>query len=105
MQAGALVGADDDFTTGYTFGFRDCGADSFSAVESLFRITEKNLPGGGERNFAAGAIEQARANFLFKRTDLRRDRRLRTETLLGGSRERTEPRNFDEGFQLIEIHG
>ena len=60
--------------------------------------------GSRERDFAAAAVEQARANLFFQSADLRGNRRLRTEALLRGAGEAQRARHFQKRFQLIKIH-
>jgi hypothetical protein len=63
-------------------------------LQSFFGILLEDFAGAGNGDFSSAAVEQPGSNFFFQRANLRRNRRLRTETALRRSREAPEPRDF-----------
>ena len=104
VQAGAFVGADDDFAAGNALHLGNGDHHGLAGVQRLFHVLQKSLAGGGERDFAAGTVEQLGADFFLDAANLRRNRRLGAETLLRRPRERGVPRHFEKGFELVEVH-
>src|SRR5207302_1909569 len=49
-------------------------------------------------------FQQLGADVFFKRTDLRRDRWLRAEAFLRGTRKAGEASYLEKGFQLVKVH-
>ncbi len=104
MKASALVRSHDDFTARNPLGFRNCREHSFARFNGLFRVLEKKLSRSRQRDFASRAVQQPGANLFFEGTDLRGNGGLRAKTLLRGSGERAQARDFEKGLELVEIH-
>jgi hypothetical protein len=98
VQAGAFVGAYNQFSAGDALGFGDGDANGFACFDGFLGVLEEELAGLGERDFAARTVKQAGTNVFLQRADLGGNGGLGAKTLLGGARERTEPRNFQESF-------
>ena len=70
VQAGAFIGAHDDLSPGYAFGFGNRGQDGLAGFKNFFSIFLEQLAGGGDGDFAAGAVEQLGADFFLQGSDL-----------------------------------
>ena len=104
IEAGALVGADDDLAARYSMRVSHRGQHLAPRFQRVLGKLLENAPGGGKGNAAAPAVQQLGADFLLEGADLRRDGWLGAETPLGCAREATQPRYFEKSFQLIEVH-
>ncbi len=104
VEAGAFVGADDDFAARDALHFGDGDQHGFAGVEGVFDVFLEGLAGRSEGNFAAGAVKQFGADFFLQAADLRGNCWLGAETFLRGARERGVPGHFEECFELVEIH-
>ena len=98
VEAGAFVGADDDFAARDALGFGDLGEDIFAVLDSFFGVLIKELAGGGDGDAASRAVEEAGADLFFEGANLRGDGGLRTEALLGGAGKAGEARDLQENF-------
>ncbi len=105
MQAGAFVRSYDDFAARHALHLGNRDQHGLAGVESFLDILLEGFATRGQRDFAAGAVEQLGSDFLFQRANLRRNGGLGAETLLRRARERSVPRHFEEGFELIKVHG
>jgi hypothetical protein len=65
----------------------------------------KGLAGGGERDFAAGAVKELGAHFVLDGANLGGDGGLGAETLLRSPGKRGMTGYFEEGLDLVEVHG
>lgn len=65
VEAGAFVGADNEFAAGNALGLRDGDADRLAGLDGFLCVFQEQLSGLGEGDFATRAVEQASANFLF----------------------------------------
>ena len=104
VQAGAFVRADDDFAAGNALHLGDGDQHGLAGVERFLDIFLERLAGGGERDLAAGAVEQLGADFFLQAANLGRNGGLGAETLLRRARERGVPRHFEKRFELVEVH-
>ncbi|MCY1182798.1 hypothetical protein D9M73_233760 [compost metagenome] len=68
------------------------------------RLVEEQPPGRGQGDAAVGAVEQARADFLFQRLDLLAQRRLGNAQLSGGAAEMQLLGDGDEVTQVTQLH-
>ena len=98
MQAGAFIGAHDDLSAGHAFGFGNRGQDRLAGFKNLFSIFLEQLAGGGDGNFAAGAVEQLGADFFLQGADLGGDGRLGAKTLLRRAGEGAVARDLEKRF-------
>ena len=98
VQAGAFVGAHDDFAAGHALGFGDGGQHRLAGFKNFFSIFLEELAGGGDGDFPAGAVEQLGADFFLQGADLGRDGRLGAEALLRGPGEGAVARDFEKRF-------
>ena len=73
-------------------------------LECVFRIALENFAGRRYGDFPAAAIKQLGPNLFLERANLRGDRRLRAEAALRRARETAQARDFQERFELIEVH-
>ncbi len=104
MQAGAFVGPDNDLAPGHALRFGDRSQHGLAGFQRFFSIFLEKLAGCGDRNLAAGAVQQFGADFFLERADLRGDRGLGAEALLRGAREAQQPRHFEKSFELVKVH-
>ena len=72
--------------------------------EGALGVRHEGDAGVGERDAAAGALEQPLADFPFERLDARRHRWLREEQRFGRAAKRTVVRHLEECFELCEFH-
>jgi len=96
-------GGDDAYCDGATdriFLLVDIAARGFEFAKDGAGAREEGLTGFGEADGTAEAIEEARAEFVFKFHDLLRERRLRNVRLLGGTAERT---GFGDGAKVTKL--
>src|SRR5580693_2746971 len=105
VQAGAFVGAYGDGTAGNVLHFGERGKHGLAGVEGFLGILLKGLAGSSERDFAAGAVEELGSDFVFHSANLGGDGGLGAETLLRGPGERGMAGYFQEGLELVEVHG
>src|ERR1700678_639120 len=105
MQAGAFVRADGDGSAGNVLHFGEGGEHGFAGVKGILGVFLKGFAGGGERDFAAGAVEELGADFVFNGANLGGDGGLGAETLLRRPGERGVAGYFEEGLELVEVHG
>ena len=96
VQASAFVGADDDLAARDALHFGDGHHHGLAGVERFFDILQEGLARSGERDLAAGAVEQLGSDLFLDAANLRRDRRLRAKTLLRRPRKRSVPRYFEK---------
>ena len=69
-----------------------------ASFKCFFNIFLELFAGSGQRDFAAGAVEETRTHLLLQRPDLGGDRRLGAETLLRGAGEAGVPCHLEERF-------
>jgi hypothetical protein len=74
------------------------------ALEDLPRALEEGLAGRRETDFAAGPVEQLRAQGFLQEPDLLGERRLREPETLGRAAEMTLLGDGDEGSQVSQLH-
>src|SRR5712692_192437 len=98
VQAGAFVGADDDLAAGHALGLGDGGQDDLAGFKCFFSILLEDLARSGDRNLAAGAVEELGPDLLLQGANLGGDRWLGAEALLRGTGKRREPCDFQKGF-------
>src|SRR5579862_7155546 len=104
VETGAFVGADDEFAPRNALGFRNGDAYRPASLDGLLGVFQEKLAGLCKGDLATGAIEQASANFLFERANLRRHGGLSAEAFFRSSREGTEASDLQECLQLVEVH-
>src|SRR5262249_49400526 len=73
-------------------------------IQQLFGVLGENAAGRGQRDAAAEAFEQLRAQFLLELAHLGADRRLRAIARLRGFRETLQPDDLEERVELVEVH-
>ncbi len=105
MQASAFVGAYGNGAAGDVLHFGERGQHGLAGVEGVLCILLEGLAGCGERDFAAGAVEELGADFVLYGANLGGDSGLSAETLLRCPRERGMARYFEKGLELVEVHG
>src|ERR1700733_14902641 len=105
VQAGTFVGAHGDGAAGDVLHFGERGEHGLAGVEGFLGILLEGFAGGGKRDFAAGAVEKLGADFVFDGANLGGDRGLSAETLLRCPGERGVAGYFEEGLELVEVHG
>src|SRR5580658_9248637 len=105
VEAGAFVGAHGDGAAGNVLHFGERGEHGLTGVEGFLSIFLKGFAGGGERDFAAGAVEEFGADFVFHAADLGGDGGLGAETLFRCPGERGVAGYFEESLELVEVHG
>src|ERR1700722_10109569 len=105
VQASALVRPHNDFAPRHALHLCDRHQHRFTGVEGFLDILLKRLARGRERYLATRTVEQLGPDFFLQPSNLRRNRRLCTETLLRRPRKRSVPRHFKKRFELIEVHG
>ena len=86
---------------GVAVAFEDC----FVVVVQLACLRHELFAFGGERDAAAGAVENYDADFLFEVADGGGERRLRNEQVLGGLVERAHLGDADGVTELLKCHG
>src|SRR5881396_629881 len=88
VKASALIRSYDNLATWHALGFGDGSENALAGLKCFFSIF----------------LEQLGADVFFKRTDLRRDRRLCAEAFLRGTRKAGEASYLEKGFQLVKVH-
>ena len=71
MQAGAFICSHNNLAAGYALRFRDGSEHSLAGFKRLFSVFLKQLARGGDRNLAAGAVEQLGPDFFLEGANLR----------------------------------
>src|SRR5215475_9275715 len=104
VKARAFVRADDDLTARNALHFSDRDHHGFTGIQSFLHVLEEGLARCRQRDLPAGAVKEFSPYFFLDATDLGGDGRLGAETLLCGTGERGVPRDFQKGFELVEVH-
>src|ERR1700733_982655 len=76
VQARGLAGANRDLCAGRMIQLAHAGENMTVALQTVFRKGLEQPARCGEGHLTSLAVKQPRAYFIFKRTNLRRDRRL-----------------------------
>src|SRR5271168_1730579 len=105
VQAGAFIGAHGDGAAGDVLHFGERSEHGLAGVEGFLGVFLEGLAGRGERDFAAGAVEELGAHFVLDGANLGGDGGLGAETLLRCPGERGVAGYFEEGLELVEVHG
>jgi hypothetical protein len=73
-------------------------------LQAVFGERFEKTPGGGEGDFSAVTVEEARSSFIFQRANLRGYSWLGNTQLFGGAGKAFQSAYFQEGSELLEIH-
>ncbi len=98
VKASALIRSYDNLATWHALGFGDGSENALAGLKCFFSIFLEKLASLCDRYLPAGAVQQLGADVFFKRTDLRRDRRLCAEAFLRGTRKAGEASYLEKGF-------
>ena len=86
VEAGGLVGADDDRAARVGAVVGDSEQRFVAQLQQALGVGEQDAAGGSQRDVFAGAVEKAVAVVLLELPDLRADGGLRAKNFLAGAR-------------------